>query len=432
MIAPDKAGLVRAIGRWSLAALLINSIIGSGIFGLPSVVAGLVGGASPLAYLLAALGMGVIMACFAEVASQFREAGGPYLYARAAFGSFVGIQVGWLSWLMRLTAAAAGANLFVTYLAELWPRAIEPLPRAAVITLLVGVIGAINYAGVGAGTRLSTAFTVAKLLALFSFAGAGIVYLLAGHGTGAPASLPHGTLVSWSEAMLLLVFAYGGFEAGLIPMGEAKDPRRDAPFALLVALLTVTALYTLVQVVVIHTLPDPTATTRPIAAAARVMLGPAGARVISAVALISLYGYLSAMTLNTPRLTYALAERGEFPTFFAAIHARFRTPHISILVYTLILWALAWGGTFRWNLLLSAVARLFGYGLVCAALPVLRWKQPNAAAYRVPAGTVWAVLGTLFATALIVRMHKGELIVVLVTMALALITWLWVRVRRSS
>ncbi|MGZ4731277.1 MAG: APC family permease, partial [Terriglobales bacterium] len=177
----EQYGLVRAIGRWSLAALVVNSIIGSGIFGLPADVARLIGRASPWAVLLAGAAAGVIMACFAEVASQFTQAGGPYLYARAAFGRFVGIEMGWMLWLVRLAAPAATSNLFVIYCGEFWPHAKEPLPRFLILTFLYGVLTLINYRGVRASTQVSNVFTVAKLVPLFLVAIAGSFYLLAGH-----------------------------------------------------------------------------------------------------------------------------------------------------------------------------------------------------------------------------------------------------------
>lgn len=427
----SETRLVRAIGRWSLTALLVNSIIGSGIFGLPSVVAALLGRFSPLAYLLAAAGMGIIMACFAEVASQFREAGGPYLYARAAFGRFVGIQMGWLSWLVRLTASAAGANLFVIYLAEFWPEVKEAWLRALVLTLLLGALAVVNYRGVKAGAQLSNVFTVAKLVPLFTIAFAGIFYLLFWRDAESFFSHTSAGTGDWLQAILLLVFAYGGFEGGLMPMGEAQDPRRDAPFGLFAALATTTLLYTLIQVVVIGVLPDAAATDRPLAAAARVFLGRAGAALIAAGALVSVYGYLSAQMLALPRLTFALAERGDFPRFFAAVHSRFRTPYVSIVIFALLLWALAVAGTFRWNVLLSAVARLFTYLLVCAALPVLRKRRPDAEAFRLPAGAVFAVLGVAFSAVMVTRMRLGELAIVTVTVGVALLNWLWAR-RRAA
>src|SRR5262249_25402100 len=166
MKSPSQPELVRAIGRWSLAALVINCIIGSGIFGLPSVIAGQLGRWAPLGYLGAAVGMGVIMGCFAEVASRFTEAGGPYLYAREAFGAFVGIETGWLTWLPRLAASAAAANLFVDYLGELAPAVTRGAPRAALLTVIIGALLAVNVRGVRFGARASNFFTLAKLIPL--------------------------------------------------------------------------------------------------------------------------------------------------------------------------------------------------------------------------------------------------------------------------
>ena len=161
-----QTGLVRAIGRWSLAALAVNSVIGSGIFGLPATVSALLGKRSVVAVLIAGAAMGVIMACFAEVASQFSDAGGPYLYARTAFGRLIGILVGWTFYLAQTAAPAANANLFVIYLAEFWPAAKAPWPRFGILTLLVGLLALINVRGARQGTLVSNVFTVAKLLAV--------------------------------------------------------------------------------------------------------------------------------------------------------------------------------------------------------------------------------------------------------------------------
>ncbi|MBF8248769.1 MAG: hypothetical protein HW374_1569, partial [Bacteroidetes bacterium] len=310
----SQTTLVRAIGRWSLTALVINSIIGSGVFGLPSAIAQHVGSASPYAVLIAGIGMGAMMACFAEVASQFRDAGGPYLYARVAFGRLIGLQMGWMAWLVRLTAAAANANLFVDYLAEFFPAVSGSLLRLSVLALVIGSLAAVNYRGVKAGADASSFFTVAKLLPLTAFICVGI--LVGGSPPHPVASLPSG---DWPKALLLLAFAYGGFDSALIPLGEAKNPRRDAPFALLTALAVVTIVYTLIQFVVIEALPDAGATKRPLADAARVFMGSAGAAMISVGALVSVVGYLSANLLNAPRLTYALAESNDFPKIFARI-----------------------------------------------------------------------------------------------------------------
>jgi APA family basic amino acid/polyamine antiporter len=424
-----STGLIRAMGRWTLTALVINSIIGSGIFGLPSVVAGYMGKQSPLAYFIAAAGIGVVIACFAEVASQFGAAGGPYLYAREAFGRFLGIEIGWLLLLVRLTAAAAAANLFINYLAEFLPAVQEPIMRLSVLAVLIGFLAALNVRGVKSGASASNVFTVAKLAPLILFAIAGGVFLLRDH-PAIPDQLQSVTSVpvrNWLEAVLILMFAYGGFDGAVIPMAEAKDPRRDAPFALFAALLAVTLLFCAIQDVVVAVLPAVAVTDRPLAAAARQFAGTAGAALISAGALISVYGYLTAQLLNVPRLAYALGEKGDFPRFFARIHSKYQTPHVSILAYAGTVWCLAAAGSFTWNVFISSVGRLFIYGFTCAALPVLRRKYPNARAYRLPAGNSFAALGVLFVVLLASRMTRSDGIVFLVTMGIAIANWLWAR-----
>jgi len=423
-----QPSLVRAIGRWSLVALIVNSTVGSGIFGLPSIIAGLTGPASAVAYLVAAAGMAPVLICFAEVASRFREAGGPYLYARRAFGRFVGIEIAWLTLLARISAAAANANLFVIYFAEFWPGAKNFAARLAILALLLGLLAAANFFGVSAGTHLSNFFSVAKLLPLVVFIGAGLFFArfsnLSLHSMAGSRE--------WLDAVLLLVYAYGGFEGALIPMSEARNPQRDAPFALLTALALTAVLYTLVQVVVSGVLPDAQQTDRPLAAAAQMFLGQGGAVLIAAGALLSVYGLLGSMMLYVPRLPYALAEQGDFPAFFGAVHVKYRTPHVSILIFAFLVWALAAAGSFRWNVTLSAVARLFTYGSTCAALVALRRKLPQRAAFRPPAGVVFAALGIGFSGILISRMGRAEVKIIFFTMAVALINWVWVRTRRLS
>jgi basic amino acid/polyamine antiporter, APA family len=423
--------LVRAIGRWSLAALIVNSIIGSGLFGLPGVVAATLGKASPWAVLLAGALIGVVMGCFGEVASQFPQAGGPYLYARVAFGRMVGIQMGWMLWLTRLTAPAANANLFVIYLGEFFPRAKEPLIRILILTLLLGTLALINIRGVRAGTQVSNVFTIAKLAPLFLVAIAGVFYLLAGHKSSPVAPVLTGN-GGWLKAVLLLIFAYGGFESAVTPMSEAKDPRRDVAFGLFAALLTCTLLYTVLQWVVVGILPDPAHSERPLAEVARIVLGSGGAAVVAVGALISMYGYLSANMLTVPRITFALAEHGDFPSIFAAIHPRFRTPYFSILVFALPTWLFAILGSFAWNVTLSSLARLFCYALVCGALPVLRKRHPEASAFRLPAGPFFAGLGVFICLALLCGVQLKSSLILLATILVALLNWIWVRQRPTA
>jgi APA family basic amino acid/polyamine antiporter len=420
-----QTGLVRAIGRWSLAALTVNSIIGSGIFLLPATVAGLLGKRSVLAVLIAGAAMGVIMACFAEVASQFSEAGGPYLYARTAFGRLTGILVGWMLYLAQAAAPAASANLFVIYLAEFWPAAKDPWPRFAILTLLVGVLALINVRGAQQGAAVSNLFTVAKLLPLLMVISAGAaVTVIHPAPWGAASALPAS---AWMQAMVLLIFAYGGFESALAPMSEAKNPARDAAFALFVALIACTTIYALVQWVVVGVLGPAATTDRPLAEVARITMGNRGAELVAMGALVSVYGYLSAKLLGMPRVTFALAKGGDLPSLFGAVGPKFHTPWFSILFYAAAVWGLAMVGSFTWNVTLSVVARLFYYAVVCAAVIALRRKQPLAARFRLPGGPLLAVLGIAIAVALATQVDLSKSLILGATVGAAVLNWLWAR-----
>src|ERR1700733_2779646 len=234
--------------------------------------------------------------------------------------------------------------------------------------------------------------------------------------------------------MLLFVFAHGGFRASLPPMRKPKNPRRDAPFALFTALLLCTAIYALIQWVVIGMLPDAAHSQRPLADVARLAVGPVGAALVAVGALISFYGYLSAKILAMPRVPFALAEQGDFPKAFAAVHRRFQTPYVSILVFAALVWGFAVIGEFKWNVTLSAVARLLYYGVGCAALPVLRRKQPEGAAatFQLPAGTLFAVLGVILCLILVTRVDFGQSLILVATIALALGNWAIVARERGA
>lgn len=409
--------------------MVINAIIGSGVFGLPDDITRRVGKAAPFAYMLAALGIGVVMCCFGEVASRFSEAGGPYLYARTAFGRFAGVQMGWFAWLVRVAAAAANANLFVVYLAEFWPGATDPWPRAAVLLTLVGLLAAINIRGVKSGARVSDAFAVAKLVPIALFVGLGVFAVgpnIDIGGSNAPAG-------EWLQAILALVFAFGGFEVALMPMSEARDPRRDAPRALLIGLAIVALVYISVHLVFMGAITDPAALDRPevrdrpVAEAARVFLGGAGAALIAVGVLLSTYGNLAMQFVGAPRLVFALAEQRDFPAAFARVHPQWRTPYLSILVHAALCAVFAIYGSFIWNALLSAVARLGTYGLVCAAVPVLRRRDPDGALFRLPGGWLLPLIGLGFCVVLAAQMEAAHARIAVVVALIAAVNWFLVR-----
>jgi APA family basic amino acid/polyamine antiporter len=422
-----QPSLLRAIGRWSLAALMVNCIIGSGIFGLPSLISSLVGNASPFAWLFAAAGTALVMACFAEVSSRFDRSGGVYLYTRTAFGQTTGISVAWLGWLARLTAAAANANLFVIYLAEFWPLAKAPLIRPLVLTALLGFLAAVNYVGVRSGNTLSNFFTAAKLATLGGFMLAGFLFLGLKHHS-LVLSAPSGPTGPWFHAVLLLMFAYGGYETALMLGGEAKNPKRDYPFALLCALVVCTLVYTMTQGIIISVVPAASMTERPMATAAKLMLGRWGAGLVSFGVLVSCYGYLSANILGFSRLLFAQAEQGDMPQTLARVHSKFRTPHLAIVIFSVALLGFSLAGGFQWNVTVSAMSRLIYYGSVCAALPFLRRnKNSPKAEFHLPMGNLVAVLAVLVSLFLFPHLDRPGVIVLCVVAVLITANTLWAR-----
>lgn len=422
--------LVRAIGRWTMTALMVNIMIGSGIFGLPSALAGLLGRASLLALLIGGAAAAIIVASFSEVASYFTAAGGPYLYTKVAFGRFVGLQMGWIFWLARVTAPAANANIFVVYLGEFWVHATDRVPKFVILTVLIWSLALINCLGVRRAARISNVFTVAKLLPLLTVGIAGVVFFFAHPNAQAMASNvpahPPG-LTAWLKASLLIVFAFGGFDAAITATGEAKNPRRDAAFALFASVAACTLVYLLVQWAALTTVPNLAHSTRPLADAARNTMDHAGAILISVGAVISVFGNLTANLLGVPRITYALAEQGDFPAFFAAVHPRFRTPYVSICTFAFLLWAFALFGSFTWNAVLSATGRLIYYAAICVAIPVLRRKLPGQAQFRLPGGLLLAGLGLVICAVLMTAVSRGGGLILLATSAVAALNWLLVR-----
>jgi amino acid transporter len=412
--------LVRAIGRWSLTAAIVNGVIGSAIFGMPAQIAELTGAWSPLAYLLAGLGILTIVLCFAEVGSRFDEPGGPYLYAREGFGRFVGFQAGWLTFWIRVTALAANLNIFVQYLSAVAPVVAQPLARALTMTALVALITANNVRGVREATWTVNLFTVAKLLPI-------ALLILVGLPAVSGASLASQAVPApdWTQAILLLIFAYGGFETPLIPAGEARDPRRDTAFALLVALALIAAAYMLVQLVVIGVVPRVAGDPAPVATAMGVLLGPWGVTLASLTAVVSIYGYSTGTVLQSPRVLFSMAERGELPAPLARVHPRFRTPDVSIVAYAALSLALGLYGSFTWNATLSAVVRLITYGLTCLALIVFRRRWPERpAGFAAPAGLLVALLGAGFCAWLLTTRSFAQIWVLLALVGVGAALWL--------
>lgn len=382
--------LVRGIGRWDLIAIAINTVVGAGIFGLPSEVARLIGSYSIFAFFVCSLLIALFTLCFAEVSSRFRTTGGSYLYARRAFGSFVGFEAGWLFWITRLTAFAANCNLMVSYLGFFYEPISEGPARIAIIALVILSLTWVNLIGVKRTVLATNVLTVGKLSPLLLFVFAGLFFI-------EPVNFSLGEapeLSVFANAMLVLIYAFVGFESAVIPAGEVKDPERNAPFGLLTAIGMIVALYILIQVVAVGTLPELAGSKRPLADSAQMFLGTWGAAVIVIGAIVSILGNLNVGILSASRLLFAISEQKDIPYFISATHERWRTPYVSLISTSSLIFILSVFSTFVSALTISTVTRLLVYALTFAALPVFRRRADltDSKGFRIPGGTALAVL----------------------------------------
>lgn len=388
----NEEKLVRGIGRWDLTAIIINTIIGAGIFGLPAKVHALIGTWSLIAFVACAIIIGFIVVCYAEVSSRFSTTGGPYLYAREAFGPVVGFEVGWLYWIVRVATFAANCNLLITYLGFFVADSNQGMFRIMMILLIVLGIFTVNLIGVKQSAIVTNLFTAGKLIPLVIFVAVGIFFIEPSRFTF-DAVPQYGAFTS---AVLLLIYAFVGFEVGVVMGGETKDPQRSTPFALLVALAIVASLYILIQIVSIGTMPELAASERPLADAGATFLGTYGAAFITVGALISILGNLNVGLLGSTRLLFAMSEQGELPSALSRTHSSFKTPWVSILLTSIVIFFLTVYSTFLTALAIATITRLLVYATTCLALPVFR-RRSNVpeARFRAPLGVVAAGLSVV-------------------------------------
>ena len=417
----SEADLVRGIRRWDLVAITINGIIGAGIFGLPSNVYKLIGTYSLIAFVACALVVALIILCFAEVSSRFDDTGGPYLYAREAFQPAVAFEVGWLFWLVRMTAFAANGNLLINYLSYFWPSATTPFWRAAIVVLVVTVLAVINLLGIRQAAIVSNTFTIGKLVPIIIFIAAGLFFLN-------PQAFEFGarpTTGDFSKSVLLLVYAFTGFEMATIPAGEVRDPQRNLPRALLIAILVVATLYIMIQVVCVGTLPGLAQSQKPLADAGSQFLGVAGGAIISAGAIISITGNLNILLLSGSRLPFAMAEQKQLPAFVGRVHRKFFTPYVSILITAGLMLFLTLKSSFVAALTISTIARLVTYGATCLALPVFRHREKvPPAAFRLRGGSVIAILSLLLIVWLLLNAKPAEVRATAIAAAVGLVIYI--------
>jgi amino acid transporter len=343
----------------------------------------------------------------------------------------MGLQIGWFHLLVVTGAMAALTNLFVNYLPTLLPRTLNNWERGSLLAILIAIPAAANYFGVRSGANLSNLLTLAKLAPLVLLILFGVVRFVHQPLLLHSPKIASPGLSKWVSAMVLVLFAYGGWENPLIPTGEMREPRRTIPFGLVTGVLVCAAIYTLLQFITVATIGS-TMTDRPLAETASVLLGRGGATFVAVAAMLSTYGWISGASLNGPRLVYSLAEQGDFPAILARLHPRFHTPTAAILCYALAGWVLAFSGSFLWLVTLSSGAVMILYAGMCAALIPLRKFGPDVIALRIPFGPVLSVLGVAICMALMAGLKRRELLLMCVTVLIATANWLWARRRHAQ
>ncbi len=387
---PDRL-LVRGLGVRHLAANIFNYTVGSGIFVLPALVVGQLGGAAPAAYLLCAATMGLVVLVFAEAGSRVSSTGGPYAYVATALGPLPGLVAGALLALVDVAAAGAVATVLAASLARL-AGVSGPIWQGGIVAVLLVGLGAVNLRGLSWGARLLEVSTVAKLAPLLFLVLVGAFFIV-------PANLRWPALPTPGQVAHTsgtLIFAFAGIEAALLPSGEVRSPSRTVPRAAILALAFVTLLYLAIQAVALGVVGPALArdTVAPLADVAGTFAGRFGSVLLLAGASVSMFGYLSGGLLSGPRGFFALARDGYLPRALAAVHPRFRTPHVSIALYVALALALALTGTFQQLAILANLAALGLYFLSAIGVWVLRRRdvRGDGEPFRMPGGPTVPVL----------------------------------------
>ncbi len=415
----SESSLLRSIGTVALAASIVNVTIGGGIFRLPADMAATLGATAPIAYLLCAVAMSLIVLCMAEAGSRVSMTGGPYAYIQVAFGPFAGFVAGFLLWMLLTFVMAAVATVLVGNLGVLVPALASRAASAAVLVLIYAVFAAVNIFGVERGARVNTALTIAKLLPLFLLIAGGLFAIDADNlAIVNPPDMP-----TLARSSILLIFAFAGIEAALVPGGEVKDPARTVPRAILLAMVAITALYAALQFVAQGVLGPALATSKaaPLAEAAGVALGGWARQLLLVGAVISMLGHAGAMILAAPRMLFAFARDGLLPSALTRLHPIHRSPFVAILVQCAVVLAFAITSTFERLAILASLSTLVLYGTCCIATWELRRRDVRAGGtpFRVPAPALVIVLACAVIGWMLTSVTRAEWIAFAILVAIA-------------
>ena len=355
---PRRIGLIGAI------ALAFNGAVAASIFALPASLAADFGNLSPWLFPIVGFAALLIIVPFTWSVAAFPDSGGPAIYGRV-FGRFAGFELGWIYYVARTTAFAANANVLTAYLAR-WINGADQGPlRITLLLAVTGLFAALNVTGVRKAISILAGLAVLKSVPLFV---AAITAIALTFPWPTPAPMP--TLTHFEAGLLIVFYAFVGFENAVIPAGETKNPSNVLPRAILITIAVTTLLYFIVQLAFVSALPGGAADEKaPLIDLGSWLAGSVGAATLTLAAVASLAGSLHGLMTSTPRVTYALGVRGDVPAWFAGVQPKFETPANSIIFFALFSAALAVTGSFVWLAVVSTLARMIVYAVTIAALP---------------------------------------------------------------
>lgn len=411
--------LKRSLTLFDVIGLGVNAVIGTGIFLQPGEAAALMGPATIVALMVASLLAFMIALCFAEVGSRFKATGGAYLYAREAFGPFVGYLVGWMLCVVCVVSWAALSNAFTVVLAHFFPEVGEGWLQPVVAVTLMTLMVIVNVKSTKVAGTFSTICSMAKLVPILVFIAVGLYSFnpakftpLAPHGWG-----------NMAETVLILLYMLVGFESSVVPAGEMENPKRAVPISLISVMALVVFIYLGVLIACFSLHPSLAGSKTPVTEAATAFFGTTGASLIAAGVVLSVLGINAAQALTGPRKLFAMAERGDLPEFLSHVDPVTGVPRNAIIVAFLISVGLTLSGTFEELAKLGVLARFVQYLATCGALFVYRRRDRTKGVtkgFRVPGGEAVALLTIILILWLISQTPWDELWKGLLALFLAL------------
>lgn len=433
--------LPRRLGLLATTAIVVGTIIGSGIFRVPATVAGAVG--VPAGVAVVWIVGGLITLCgalsLAELAAAYPRTGGVFVYLHEAYGPLIAFLFGWTMLFLAPGALAGVALVFAEYLGTLISLSANEIQVTAAITL--AACGAMAYRSVSGVGRLISVATFAKVAAITALV---IVAFLIGDGSAGSfgQGAPPATDARWGGVGLGLVaalWAYNGFQDMVSVAGEVRDPARVLPRALIAGLLIVIAVYLAANAAYMHVLPFDVLRASTLVASDTMVriVGDAGAAAVAAMVMTSTFGAVVGVTLLYPRIFFAMAKAGLLFRPLARVHPRFRTPHVAVAAQTVATVVFALSRSFE-QLIAAFILGVWPFlALAAVGVIILRRRRPDLhRPYRTPGypivplvffgGTVWVIGSGLLANPVSTLAGMG------LTLLGVPVYWMWKRALRNS